>query len=110
MARRFLLAIGGQVVRLDYPRRTSAQLAASDDAAPNHAQRRHDAHIHNLRRRLERYLAPFGPLAFTIDGDAMVAAERADPRLGPLPCGGLDRLGRSESTEKSSTVLNRPAK
>ena len=43
----------------------------------------HDAHTHDLRRRLKRYLAPLGPLALAIDGNAVVAAERADPRLGP---------------------------
>src|SRR5215469_66013 len=82
MTRRFL-AIRGQVRRLDYPGCTPAQLAPFDDAALNHAQRRHDAHIDGLRRRLKRYLAAFSPLAFAIDGNAMVAAERADPRLGP---------------------------
>src|SRR6478672_9260254 len=60
-----------------------AQLAPLDDAAPNHTQRRHYAHIHDLRRRLKRYLAPLGPFALAIDGNAVVAAERADPRLGP---------------------------
>src|SRR5204862_530020 len=54
-----------------------------DNAAPNHAQRRHDAHIHDLRRRFQGYLAPLGPLAIAIDGNAVVIAERADPRLGP---------------------------
>src|ERR1700757_5016385 len=83
MARRVLLAISGQILCPDYPRRTPAQLVPLDDAAPDHAQRRHDAHIHDLRRRLKRYLAPFGPFAFTIDGNAVVAAERADPSLGP---------------------------
>ena len=33
--------------------------------------------------RLKRYLAPLGPLAAAIDGNAVVVAERADPRLGP---------------------------
>src|SRR6516225_2713645 len=83
MPRRFLLAIRGQVFRLDDPRRTPAQLAPFDDAALNHAQRRHEAHIHDLRRRLKRYLAPFRPLAFMMYGNAVVAAERADPSLGP---------------------------
>ena len=46
-------------------------------------RRRHDAHIHDLRHRLKRYLAPLGPLALAIDGNAVVAAERADPRFGP---------------------------
>src|ERR1700730_12747374 len=36
-----------------------------------------------LRRRLKRYLGPLGPFALAIDGNAVVAAERADPRLGP---------------------------
>src|ERR1700731_2355953 len=35
------------------------------------------------RMLLERYLAPLGPLAVAIDGNAVVVAERADPRLGP---------------------------
>src|SRR5215831_1735410 len=83
MARRPSRAMRGQVLRLDYPRRTPAKLAPFDDAAPNHAQRRHHAHIDDLCRRLKRYLAPFSPLAFTIDGYAVVAAERADPCLGP---------------------------
>ena len=78
-----MFAIRGQVLRLDDPRRTPAQLAPFDDAAPNHAQRRHDAHIHDSRRRLKRYLAPLSPLAFMIDGNAVEAAERAYPRLGP---------------------------
>src|SRR5580704_9249281 len=83
MTRRFLLATRGQVLCFDYPRRAPAELAPLDDAAPNHAQRRHDAHIHDLRRRLKCDLAPLGPLLRSIDGDAVVAAERADPRLGP---------------------------
>src|SRR6516164_8083636 len=83
MARRFLLAIGGQVVRVDYPRRTPAQLAPSDDAAPNHAQRRHDAYVHALRCSFKRHLSPLGPLAVTINGNAMVTAKRTDPCLGP---------------------------
>src|SRR5215813_3300957 len=83
VARRSLLAIRGQVLRLDYPRRTPAQLAPFDDVAPNHAQRRHDAHIHDSRCRLKRYLAPLAPLALAIDGNAVVAAERAYARLGP---------------------------
>ena len=49
----------------------------------DHAQRRHDAHFHDLCRRLKRYLAPLGPLALAIDGDAVVAAERANARFGP---------------------------
>src|SRR6266436_4499625 len=76
-------AIRSHVLHLDHPRRAPALLAPLDDAAPNHAQRRHDAHIHDLRRRLKRYLAPLGPFALAIDGNAVVAAERADPRLGP---------------------------
>jgi len=36
-----------------------------------------------LSGRLKRYLAPLGPLAAAIDGNAVVVAERADPRLGP---------------------------
>src|SRR5258708_17353397 len=76
-------AIRSHVLHLDHPRRAPAQLAPLDDAAPNHAQRRHDAHIHDLRGRLKRYLGPLGPFALAIDGNAVVAAERADPRLGP---------------------------
>src|SRR5271165_5595564 len=83
VARRFLLAIRSQVLRLDYPRRAPAQLATLDDAVPDHAQRRHDAHIHDLCRRFQRHLAPLGPLALAMDGNAMVIAERADPCLGP---------------------------
>src|SRR4051812_26161008 len=83
MTRRFLFAIRDQVLCLDHPRRAPAKLAPFNDTAPNHAQRRHDAHIHDLRRRLKCYLAPLGPLALSIDGNAVVAAERADPRLGP---------------------------
>src|ERR1700756_62423 len=71
------------VRRLDYPRRASTELAPFDDAAPNHAQRRHDAHIHGSRRRLKRHLSPLGPLTFAINGNAMVTAKRADPCLGP---------------------------
>src|SRR5215831_11126542 len=83
MARRPLRAIRGQVLSLDYPRCTPVKLAPFDDAAPNHAQRRHHAHIHDLRRRLKGYLTALGPLALAIDGNAVVAAERADSRLGP---------------------------
>jgi len=83
VVRGFLLAIRGQVLRLNYPRRAPAKLAPLDDAVPDHAQRCHDAHIDDLRRRLKCYLASFGPLALAIDGNAVVAAERADPRLGP---------------------------
>src|SRR5215472_1226418 len=102
MTRRFLLAIRGQVLCLDYPRRAPAKLAPFDDAAPNHAQRRHDAHIHDLRRRLKRYLAPFGPLALAIDGNAVVAAERADPRLGPA----IAAPGRlADAIEKARDLL-----
>ena len=78
MVRGFLLAIRGQVLRLDYPRRAPAKLAPLDDAVPDHAQRCHDAHIDDVRRRLKCYLASFGPLALAIDGNAVVAAERAD--------------------------------
>src|SRR5215471_14211542 len=83
MARRFLLAIRGQVLRPDHPRRAPAQLAPWDDAAPNHAQRRHDAHMHASRCGFKRHLSPLGPLTFAINGNAMVTAERADPCLGP---------------------------
>src|SRR5262249_34540824 len=83
MTRCFLLAIRGQVLRLDYPRCTLAQLAPLDDAVPDHAQRRHDAHIHDLRRHLKCYLALLSPLALAIDGNAVVAAERADPCFSP---------------------------
>jgi hypothetical protein len=54
MTRRFLLAIRGQVLCPDYTRRTPARLAPFDNATPNHAQRRHDAHIHVSSRRLKR--------------------------------------------------------
>src|SRR6516225_7399214 len=83
MARRLLRAIRGQVRRLDYPRRAPTELAPLDDAAPNHAQRRHDAYIHDSRRRLKRHLSPLGPLTIAINGNAMVTAKRADPCLGP---------------------------
>src|SRR5215467_1908075 len=82
MTRRFLI-IRGQVLCLEYPRRAPAQLAPFDDAATYHAQRRHDAHSHDSRRRFKRYFAPLGPLAFAIDGNAVVTAERAYARLGP---------------------------
>src|SRR5258708_36975578 len=78
-----LLSICGHVLRLDRPGCAPAKLAPLDDAMADHAQRRHDAHIHDLRRLFKRYLAPLGPLALAIDGNAVVAAERADPRLGP---------------------------
>src|SRR5215471_4376020 len=83
MTRRFLLAMRGEVLCRDYPRRAPAKLAPFNDAAPNHAQRRHDAHIHDTPRRLKRYLAPLAPLAFAIDANAVVAAERAYARLAP---------------------------
>ena len=83
MARGFLLAIRGQVLRFDYPRRASAHLAPSNDAAPNHAQRRHDAHVYALCHSLKRHLTPLGPLTVAVDGNTMVTAERADPCLGP---------------------------
>src|SRR5215471_1879106 len=82
MARPFL-ATRGQVLCLEYPRRAPAQLASFNNAATYHAQRRHDAHIHDSRRRFKRYFAPLGPLAFAIDGNTVVAAERAYARLGP---------------------------
>src|ERR1700752_817805 len=78
-----LRLIRSNVLRLDHPRRALAQLASLDDTTLDHAQRCHDAHIHALRRRFKRNLAPLGPFAVTIDGDAVVIAERADPRLGP---------------------------
>src|SRR5437868_2953938 len=81
--RGLLFPIRGHVLDLDHPWRASAKLASLYDAAPNHAQRRHDAHIHNLRRRFQAYLAPLGPLAIAIDGNAVVIAEGADPRFGP---------------------------
>src|SRR6266404_9430143 len=78
-----LLTIRSHVLRLDHPRRAPAQLAPLDGAEPDHAQRRHHAHIHDLRRRFKRDLAPLGPLAFAMDSNAMVTAKRADPCLGP---------------------------
>src|SRR5215472_5400484 len=113
MTRRFLLAIRGQVLRLDYPRRTPAQLAPFDDVAPNHAQRRHDAHIHDSRCRLKSYLAPLAPLALAIDGNAVVAAERAYARLGPAiatpgsrPAGGTAKeVGAPENQHASSSKI-----
>src|SRR5258708_30800963 len=78
-----LLPICGHVLRLDYPGRAPAELAPFDDAVADHAQCRHDAHFHDLCCGLKRYLAPLRPLALAIDGDAVVAAERANPRLGP---------------------------
>src|ERR1700694_3787183 len=81
--RRVLRAIRGRVFRLDHPRRAPAQLSSLDEPTLDQPKRRHDAHIDDLCRRLKRYLAPVGPLALAIDGNAMVAAERADPRLGP---------------------------
>src|SRR5215471_6057027 len=101
MTRRFLLAMRGEVLCRDYPRRAPAKLAPFDDAAPNHAQRRHDAHIHDSRRRLKRYLAPLGPLAFAIDGYAVMAAERAHARLGPA----IAAPGRLASAIKKSRDL-----
>jgi hypothetical protein len=50
---------------------------------PGHAQGRHDADIHDLRRCFKRDLAPLGPFVGAMDSNAVVAAERADPRLGP---------------------------
>ena len=52
-------------------------------AMTDHARRRHDAHSHDFCHRLKRYLASLGPLTVAIDGNAVMAAERADPRLGP---------------------------
>src|SRR5215471_14351293 len=83
MARRFLLAIRGQVLRLDHPWRAPAQLAPWKDAALNHAQRRHDAHSHTLRCSFKRDLSPLDPFTFAIDGNTMVTAERADPCFSP---------------------------
>src|SRR5436305_13111823 len=82
--RGLLFPIRGHVLDLDHPWRAPAKLAPLDNAAPNHAQRRHDAHIHDFRRRFQAYLAPLGPLAIAIDGNAVVIAERADPRFGPI--------------------------
>ena len=48
-------------------------------AALDHAQRRHRRSHHDLRRRFKRDLAPLGPFAVAIDGDAVVVAERAAP-------------------------------
>jgi|SRR6516165_7340664 len=83
MARRLLRAIRGQVLHLDYPRRAAARLAPFDDAAPNHAQRRHNAHTYALCYSFKGQLSPRDPLAVAVDGNAMVTAERAHPRFGP---------------------------
>ena len=82
MARRLLRAIRGQVLHLDYPRRAAARLAPFDDAAPNHAQRRHNAHTYALCYSFKGQLSPRDPLAVAVDGNAMVTAERAHPRCG----------------------------
>src|SRR5215467_9091965 len=83
MVRRSLLAIRGQVLRLDHPWRASAKLAPFDDAMPDHSQRRHDAHIYAFCDGFERRLSPLGPLILAIDGNTMVIAKRADPSLSP---------------------------
>ena len=71
---------------------------------PDHAQGCHHVHIHDLRRCLKRCLAPLGPLALAIDGNAVVAAERTDPRLGPAnarPVGLPARLGAARSAGRA---------
>src|SRR5215472_2711311 len=83
VARRSLLAIRGQVLRLDHPRRASAKLAPFDDAVPDHSQRRHDAHIDAFCDGFERHLSPLGPLTIAIDRNTMVTAKRADSCFSP---------------------------
>src|SRR3954452_3552978 len=75
------LAIGRQLFRLDHPRGSPAQLAPLDNAAANHAQRRHLAHAHDLRRCFERDLTTLRPLVRAMDGNAMMTTKRADPCL-----------------------------
>src|ERR1700674_3532953 len=78
-----LRAISGNVRGLECPGRAGTYLPSLDDAEPGHAQRRHDTHIHDLRRRFKRDLAPLGPLALAMNRNAIMAAKRANARLGP---------------------------
>src|SRR6476646_1925886 len=51
---------------------------------PSRAMRsRHDTHINHLRRRFKRDLATLGPLALAMNRNAIMAAKRANARLGP---------------------------
>src|ERR1700674_790755 len=78
-----LRAISGNARGLQCPGRAGTFLPSLDDAEPGHAQRRHDTHIHDLRRRFKRDLAPLGPLALAMNRNAIMAAKRANARLGP---------------------------
>src|SRR5271167_2116783 len=84
-----LRAIFRDILRLERPGRAIAHLPPFYDAEPCHAQRRHDAHIHDLRGGFKSDLAPLGSFALAVNRNAVMAAERADPRLGPAvasPC------------------------
>ena len=75
--------IGSDILGVDRPGRARAYLSPFDDTLANQAQRCHNAHVHDLRCCFKRDFPPFGPFVGTMDGDAVVAAERAHPRLGP---------------------------
>src|SRR6476469_3005223 len=78
-----LRTISGNVRGLECPGRTATYLPSFDDAEPGHAQRRHDTQINHLRRRFKRDLATLGPLALAMNRNAIMAAKRANARLGP---------------------------
>src|ERR1700756_5203525 len=78
-----LCAISGNIRGLECPGRTATYLPSLDDAEPGQAQRRHDTYINHLRRRFKRDLATLGPLARAMNRDAIMAAKRANTRMGP---------------------------
>ena len=113
MARRLLRAIRGQVLHLDYPRRAAARLAPFDDAAPNHAQRRHNAHTYALFYSFKGQLSPRDPLAVAVDGNAMVTAERArllpaTPRLATNYREAVSSFGASRPSDRSLADRGHP--
>src|SRR5262245_55046872 len=78
-----LRAISGNARHLECPGRTGTYLPPLDDAEPRHAQRRHDTHTNDLRRRFKRDLATLSPLALAMNRNAIMAAKRANACLGP---------------------------
>src|ERR1700751_3349747 len=78
-----LRAISGNVRGLECPGRTATYLPSLDDAEPGQAQRRHDTHFNDLRRRFKLDLAALGPLALAMNRNAIMAAKRANACLGP---------------------------